>query len=94
MSRVRGVVAAFPRVNHLTFDTRHIRYLTAWTTRHRKDPYGKTDRQDVECARAKDREWPRDLEQVRRSVRGKHPKALRGCGERGLFCAIGYHPVY
>ena len=64
---------------------RYVRYLATWATRYRKDPYGKADWQDVECARTKDREWPRDLEQVRRSVRGEHPKALRGCGERGLF---------
>jgi vesicle-fusing ATPase len=36
---------------------RYVRYLAAWSTRHRKDPYGKADWQDVECARAKDREW-------------------------------------
>ena len=63
----------------------YIRYLVAWAPGHRKDPHGKADWQDVKRTRAKDREWSRDLEQVRWSVGGKHPKALCGCGKRGLF---------
>jgi len=76
---------SLPSCESSDLGVRHVRYLAAWATWHRKDPYGKADWEDVECARAKDREWPRDLEQVRRSVRGEHPKALRGCGERGLY---------
>lgn len=74
---------------------RYVRYPAAWTPWHWKDPSGKADWQDVECARAKDREWSRDSEQVRWSIRREHPKAFRGCGERGLIrFDLAFNAVY
>jgi len=61
IQHVKGM-ATLPRYLYLLIYS--TRYSTFWTSGNRKDPYGETDRKDAKRPRAKNRERPRNSQQV------------------------------